>query len=169
MWLANLGHSEHLGSGWKGQYARVLRWHQRITSLGALDDATPAPFIAFDYLYAFFQNCFHLRDWLKNDGAVSEKSLRSFMSGNIEMAVCRDIANGTKHFRINRPSVDALPSIGREYHPPDSIGKRAGTTESYFVILEDRTSHAEVRFDLQDLADKCVNSWQTLLRTEGLL
>lgn len=91
------------------------------------------------------------------------------MTGNIEMAVCRDIANGTKHLRVNRPTLDAKPTIGREYHSADWPGKRPGTKESYFIILEDRQTQAEIRFDLQDLAGRCVRSWQELLRAEGLL
>ena len=169
MWLGDMGQSEHLAAGWRGQYDRVLRWHSRVTSLGSRDDATISPTTAFDYLYAFFQNCYHLRDWLENDGAISDRRLQSFMTGNVELAVCRDIANGTKHFRIQSPSIDSTPAIVREYHPVGWPGKRPGTSESYAVILEDRRSKVELLFDLQDLANRCVSSWRGLLQAEGLL
>lgn len=77
MWLAEIGLSEHLNSGWRGQYLRVLRWHERVTRLGSCDGETITLATAFDELYAFFQNCFHLRDWLKNDGAFSEQRLQA--------------------------------------------------------------------------------------------
>lgn len=169
MWLAELGLSEHSGSGWKGQLARVARWHERVQSLGARDDLSITPITAFDYLYAFFQNCYHLRDWLKNSGTLSESDLQSFMTDNEAMAVCRDIANGTKHLRITTPSIDANPAFGREYHPAGWPGKRPGTSESYFVLLEDRTTKAESRFDLQDLAARCLAEWEHLLRSRGLV
>jgi len=117
MCLADQGLSEHLGSGWKGQFARTIRWHERVAALGARDDLGISPTTAFDYLYAFFQNCYHLRDWLKNAGAASDAELQAFMTGNHEMAICRDIANGTKHLRISAPSVDAKPSIRARVSP----------------------------------------------------
>jgi hypothetical protein len=133
------------------------------------DDFGLSPVMAFDYIYAFFQNCYHLRDWLKNSAAVSEEALRHFMSGNVEMGICRDIANGTKHLRIHSPSIDANPSIGREYHPPGWPGKRPGTTESYFILIEQAGAGQEVRYDLVDLADRCVTHWTAFLKQEGLL
>lgn len=156
MWLGEKGFSEHTGSGWRGQFARVLRWRDRLDALGARDDFGLAPVVTFDYIYAFFQNCYHLRDWLRNSGAVKEDVLQQFMTGNVEMGVCRDIANGTKHLRITSPSVDAAPSIGREYHPVGWPGKRPGTTESYFILLEHSDTRQVIRYDLIDLADRCV-------------
>jgi hypothetical protein len=169
MWLADMGLSEHSGSGWQGQLARVARWHERVQGLGSRDDLMISPITAFDYLYAFFQNCYHLRDWLKNSGALSESDLQRFMTDNMAMAVCRDIANGTKHLKITSPTMDANPAFGREYHPPRWPGKRPGTSESYFVLIEDPANGTVSRFDLQDLAGRCLAEWEVLLRAKGLL
>jgi hypothetical protein len=45
--------------GWRGQLARVRRWHTRLRT------APPEDYL--DFLYAFFQNCDHLSDWIAID------------------------------------------------------------------------------------------------------
>jgi hypothetical protein len=124
---------------------------------------------AFDYLYAFFQNCFHLRDFLEHSGGASKAELQAFMTGNTAMAVCRDIANGTKHLKISRPSIDPKPAILREYHPPGWPGKKPGTSESYIVFVEDPRTEQVAPYELQELASRCLREWEIFLRSKGLL
>jgi hypothetical protein len=52
--------------GWQGQLARVERWHLR--AMSAVLAGEPH---AEDYIYAFFQSAYHLRDWLQNSAASS--------------------------------------------------------------------------------------------------
>ena len=54
--------SYHRSAGWKGQLERVKRWHTRVkeAARNGSDDLE-------DFAYAFFQNAFHLRDWIKNE------------------------------------------------------------------------------------------------------
>lgn len=58
---------------------------------------TPAD--AEDYLYAFFQNCYHLRDWLL--GTYSQDAIDDFLKSTLPMRICRDVANLTKHFALD--------------------------------------------------------------------
>lgn len=53
--------------GWRGQFARVQRWHGRCRAFrNARSD--PSHFHEYrDFLYAFFQNCNHLADWVTHD------------------------------------------------------------------------------------------------------
>jgi hypothetical protein len=56
--------------GWQGHLQRVERWHQRANH--ALDTYNGvAADDAIDFLYAFFQASYHMRDWLQNSGAAS--------------------------------------------------------------------------------------------------
>jgi hypothetical protein len=52
---------------WKEQWARLGRSYELITQTekGRPDDRN-SDFLK-DELYSFFQNCYHLKDWLKND------------------------------------------------------------------------------------------------------
>jgi hypothetical protein len=57
-----LGWSLHMTGGWESQLDRVKRWYHRAsTATNSID--------RFDFLYAFFENAFHLRDWLRDTNA----------------------------------------------------------------------------------------------------
>src|SRR5262249_28170885 len=91
------------------QLERVRRWHQRVRAAqpGSLDQA--------DYLYAFFENAFHLRDWLLDTDAVTSPQIEALFATHVEMRLCRDLANAHKHFSLRRPSQPEPPSEVREY------------------------------------------------------
>lgn len=121
---------------------------------GANSASTPEE--RFDFLLAFCQNCHALRDWFEKDGAVSKDQLDALMQSNQPLRVCRDIANGSKHLKVDRPSVDQNFSIGREYCGPE-------IPDRWFVIVGD---------DLVDtlaLASQCVDAWRMFLQDHGLM
>lgn len=145
-----IGWSAHKNGDWLGQLERVRRWHRRFGAVRAaagdtvgLDD--------LDLVYAFFQNSWHLRDWIEKTSGVAKAELDCFVSANQALRLCRDLANGTKHFSISSPSVDAHPSILREYLPPPIGGGQAG--HRWLVIAGERR-------DLFGLADECMSLWE---------
>lgn len=107
--------------GWHGQYRRMLRWRDRVCAI----DADRSSADQLDFLVAFFVACFHLRDWLKDSGVDAER-LNALFRANLDLRVCRDIANGFKHCRLDRePFHDPAFSVVREYVPagwPSSLG-----------------------------------------------
>jgi hypothetical protein len=80
-----------------------------------------------------------------------------------ELRVCRDIVNGTKHFRISEPSVDAEFSIVREYVPRPVGGGEPGHR---FVVHADENEVPRKR-DLLALADQCVELWEHFVEHRG--
>ena len=54
-----------------------------------------------DFLFAFSQNCAHLRDWLLTDKAIAQQDLDKFFATHDEMRVCQDICNATKHVAVD--------------------------------------------------------------------
>jgi hypothetical protein len=77
--------------GWQAQLDRVRRWYERVCKAQDPSDRC-------DFLYAFFENAFHLRDWLKDTGAESDVDLDRFFAENADMRLCRDLANSHKHY-----------------------------------------------------------------------
>ena len=83
------------------QFERVKRFLRRIENQDR--DSTEYD----DDLWAFFQNCYHLKDWLSHDSAVGGtfgkdgKDIDDYINGNIELAICADLANRTKHLELN--------------------------------------------------------------------
>lgn len=71
--------TSHLGTGWQDQRARVGRWHKRLTaiSFGIPTDVSKAE--ALDDVYAFFMNCYHLRDWIIKSGFRQQAEVDAFI------------------------------------------------------------------------------------------
>lgn len=150
-----IGWSVHRNGGWRGQLKRTQRWHNRIRALHN-EKGFQVDFEDLDLVFAFFQNCYHLREWVAISRDVPLNELDDFMIKHAEMRACRDIANGTKHFHITRPSVDAEFSVGREY-TQDNDGNPGQT---WFVI-------AGEKYDLFELASRCMKLWTEFLASRG--
>ena len=133
--------------GWRSQWDRVARWHRRaISAQNAVD--------RYDFLYAFFESAFHLRDWLADSGATTSETLESFFESSPEMRLCRDLANSHKHFSIRNPSQRHPPSELREYSPGTAnLGE-----DLSLVILSDGE-----KYDAFDLAQRIFNHWEAFL------
>lgn len=154
--------SRHKSHGWKGQYDRTHRWHDRVTRIGTRQTQSADTEAEHDTLYAFFQNCYHLRDWLLNSGAVQQRDLEDFFRIHVELRVCQDICNGTKHLGLDRPKVDGEFSIGREYVDPSDPRDRPHLNETWFVIA------AGEKYDLFDLAGRCMQLWDEFVHRHAL-
>jgi hypothetical protein len=72
--------------------------------------------VARDRLFHFFQDAYHLKDWIKNDPATKRLPVETAIAA--ELAVCADLANGTKHFRLD---------------PKKGPGPRTGDPSTAFV------------------------------------
>lgn len=88
-------------------------------------EPTPLPqtvIPARDVLYHFCCDVFHLRDWIAadvgddpsyhdNTATVRGQLNNDVIKRSVELATCRDIANGSKHLILDNPSfVDRMPS-----------------------------------------------------------
>ena len=100
-----LGWSAHMTGGWRSQLERVRRWHRRLQQAQSAQDRS-------DFLYAFFENAFHLRDWLLDTGDVPGHALKELFDQNEDMRPCRDLANSHKHYSLRDPSQPHPPSRG---------------------------------------------------------
>jgi hypothetical protein len=157
--------SSHDYQAWLTQFQRIRRWYKKVKEYEEKAQDIGFPGEAEDCIYAFFQNCFHLREWIEKSGVISKKELDSFVSSHLELRICRDICNGTKHMVIDQHSVDANFSTYREYDylsGPISPSQKSGTTT--FRILA-----AGKKYDMFDLADKCMSYWVDLLTLRKLI
>ncbi|MGL4577154.1 MAG: hypothetical protein ACRCV9_20375 [Burkholderiaceae bacterium] len=149
--------------GWRDQYHAVLRWHERVRQAA---NGTTSP-DELDFLLAFFTNCFSLRDWLLASKAVEQASIEEFFRSNVQMRLCRDIANGFKHMELRQPSVDATFSLQNEYVPKNWPGRYAYPNGKWVICADDETDWYQ--FGLVELADQCVEIWRDFLVQRGLL
>jgi hypothetical protein len=147
--------SVHTSNGWYGQLERMERFKTRALSADNEDDS-------LDFSFAFFQACFHLRDWIPTFENISpsdwNKQWGKFVHKNLCIKYCRDLCNVTKHMTINSASITENIVITRNFYEDGSeLGKFIGWT----LHIEDK------QIDLFELMNECTEAWKTFI-TEDL-
>jgi hypothetical protein len=112
-----------------------------------------------DELYTFFLNCYHLKDWLKNDNTfqVNGNVVEGYINNNDDLKLCADICNGIKHFTLNNPRSTESPSVGGQ---KISLKLGSGEPEISIKFIIDTTSGPRDGFEL---ATNCLDLWQNFL------
>lgn len=147
--------SWHKSLGWRAQFNRIRRWHRRLAGTHEVAEAE-------DHLYTFFQNTYHLRDWLLHDKAVPQADIEDLFRTHVELRLCGDLCNATKHFLLSAPKQPREFSLAREYR-----GARRGwfgpeRSETFVVMSDGQT------YDVLDLADACLRIWERFLHSHHL-
>jgi hypothetical protein len=141
---------------WKAQFARLERAYSRITQPYQSSVAYE------DDLQHFFQDCWHLKDWIKNDpGSGVAERIESVVASHRALRIVADLANGSKHLRRHS---------GREgaYVTSNSVTVHLGQAKpidvEYVITLADGTTMIA-----QTLAQEAFTTWQSILRDLGLI
>lgn len=142
--------------GWQGQFDRMERWHRR--ALDALASKHTGAGDAEDFVYAFCQSAYHLRDWLQKSGAASQADLDALMRSTPALKLCRDVCNGSKHLALNDTTTTDRIGLMREYVPPVTEDE-CGTIRPRLFAFEDRSGSVEL-VDLYELMSECTAAWR---------
>lgn len=143
------------------QFERMKRWYERIGKIdqGILHNL-PSDYY-HDVIYAFFLNCYHLKDWIKNDNDVEQskkEKVEPFISQNECMSVCADICNGIKHLERKSNRSDKDPEFGgRKFSL--NLGGPEPIIKVKFSI---RTKTGTI--DAFELASECVQKWEEFIK-----
>src|ERR1700730_1449742 len=140
------------------QYDRMKRWYGKFAELdqGRLHDVQSEYYV--DDIYAFFQNAYHLKDWLKKDVAVSvpvQKAVEPYISSDRSLKLCADICNNLKHLvRTKPPRSRENPQFGKKQF---NVTVTPGSPTTISLKYEINTNSGPV--DAFKLATDCVNAW----------
>lgn len=153
---------EKLFPNWRGQYDRMMRWYERFEEINReKKEKKPDFFKDHDTVYAFFQNCYHLKDYIINDPSVSlpKDDVENYIQRISCLKLCSDIANGTKHLKLTKsksglsPIIDPL-SVTCELTPKGKI-------KSYKIKYSIETEVGY--FDAFETATECVQRWKEFI------
>ena len=112
-------------------------------------------------MWAFFQNCWHLKDWIKNDPDVPSlvrASIEGDVKGSTELLVCADLANAAKHLVLTTSRVGAKHS-----HKNHLIVMGGQSTIEHLIDVGDGST-----IDGVELARRCVTAWESILERHNL-
>jgi hypothetical protein len=162
--------SIHRSGGWRGHYARVLRWHVRLTAFcetAYLHDTLADT--DFDDMLAFFVTCYHLADWLESDGAVPNKVADHYVRETLPLMVCRDICNGSKHAALTRQRSLREFAFHRQYRAPFVVAFAWEEPGYENPLAAPGYEHVRTEmFGVQQLADDCLTAWRAFFSAHSL-
>ena len=150
------------------QFERMKRWYERIKKI---DQGMPhnlsfinlPPDYFYDEVYAFFVNCYHLKDWINYDDTVeplTKEKVKPFIKKEECMSVCRDICIGIKHLKQEgTPWSGQVPTFGRR---EVSLSLEGGPKPIISVKLSIETKTGTI--DAFELASECVRKWGELIK-----
>ena len=134
-----------------------------------------------DLIYAFFQNCWHLKDWLKEDDRVrtlvkSDCGKKKKREGNgcgvcIEcfaicddyLSICSDMCNGSKHSNLKLAKRDKDTDMRKTILKVGVDQDRKLSITGEFVIL-----CKGKEYNALELARSCMTRWTTFISKYGL-
>ncbi len=165
------------GATWHVQYLRMYRSlrqlvaHARGERFGDDGDSEEAT----DALVHFFQDAYHLKDWIKNDEDVTAPELRRAIErelfgdrGPVVMRLCADMCNGAKHHTlfdtVKRFGMSGIASEHVMLRPATAgSGKRAQAPLHSWTLFADAQE-----FDALTAAHHVVDEWERWLAGRGL-
>ncbi len=147
---------------YREQYERMKRWYARFSVIdqGRLHDVTSDHYE--DDVYAFFLNCYHLKDWIKNDPAVgvaAQQGVEGFINSSRSLKLCADICNAHKHLRLTSSRSGEHPGFGKKHV---SLTLAVGSPPAISVKYEIDTATGPV--DAFTLATDCVKDWESFIQ-----
>ena len=162
--------------GWREQYERMLRSQRHLYDVANGVEHAGSD-TARDALYHCYQDAYHLKDWLKNDDAVTvdNDEIEAAVKNSRELALCADLCNGTKHRKLKGSKTGDIATAFTE----QSVQIRGRTAHlphlPQVIVAPGRASHSWLaesngeRYDAVELARLVVNAWNAWLREKRLI
>jgi hypothetical protein len=159
-------------SGWREQYDRMLRSYRLLTAVAAGREWASSD-EARDVLIHFFQDAYHLKDWINNDPqATTRTGVEQLVDASQPLSLCRDLCNGAKNPKLDptrRPRAGDSPAT----FTGQSVAVRPATIGSGLppdpALHSWVVSSGGVLYDAVALAGDVVNEWEQWLEGEGLI
>ena len=138
--------------GYRSQIDRARRFLERMEQPGMTE-------VDFqDMVWAFFQNCWHVKDWVFNDPVVDQVTKDAVSAGahaSVVLRVCQEMCNGTKH-------LGARPGASHDHI--DTTIVPGGPTIMDCLIDNGAGELVSGRM----LAHQCIAEWVSILESQGL-
>lgn len=149
-------------TSWRAQYQRLIRSRERITQ----------PYkssVAYnDDLQHYFQDCWHLKDWITNDtsSGISKKAILCEIRKQKALRVVADLANAAKHLEHKQDNRKWDSWEGAYITSTDvtvHLVQDKPIDVDYFVTLRDETT-----MSAQALVHDAFVAWSEVLSNLGL-
>lgn len=138
------------------QFKRLGRWYERFKNIndGQIHDKNSDFYL--DDVYAFFINCYQLKDWIKNDPSAASvvDRVEAYINNNPALSLCADICNGLKHLHLDSARSGERPKFGKK------VAKLRIGSGPITIALKYEIKTNSGTTDAFDLATKCMKAWE---------
>jgi hypothetical protein len=136
--------------------ARIERWYERICELDSGERHGTSIEMDADEFVVFFMFCYHLKDCIIKETDIPSNEVETFITQTPSLALCADIANGTKHFGIDE---------GRSFRSRNDLRMRPcvrleGDKVRPGLLI---TKNDGTQLHAIDLARECMEKWVEFL------
>jgi hypothetical protein len=145
------------------QWERVIRWYGRFKEISERKNISQSSSSDEDDVFAFFLNCYHLKDWIKNDPSANQMTdkVESFINKSPSLSICADLCNGLKHLTLDKSRSGKNPRFGEKtqrvyYHQAPIV-----VCQGYTIVAGTKT------FDAFDVAWQCMTDWHRFIYLKG--
>jgi hypothetical protein len=149
------------------QFKRLGRWYERFKNINDDQILDKSDEFYLDDVIAFFINCYHLKDWIKNDPAATSVAdkVEAYINNNLELSLCADICTSMKHLEFNR---NYLPrSGGKVSWNKKDVKLKVGSGERIIATKYRLDTKLGPR-DAFDIATKCIEAWDKFYSDNNL-
>lgn len=170
----------------ENQYRRVERAHDKIISDFESKTFSKSSQERLDDVYDFFFNCYHLREWIQEDGKIDQSvknNLPTFEKPNspVQFQICRDLCNKSKHVVLkNKPNdqnTKIIPYGSAIFKAPikdiEEVQKRGETLhikeEDGIFMGNYLVSFKGNQYDLKGIIQACMSIWKKFFEENDLL
>lgn len=109
-------------------------------------------------------NCYHLKDWIRNDPGAGQlkENVEAWINKSEALSICADLCNGLKHLTRESSRSGKNPRFGPKVHR-FAYGEEPQGISVGFLIETD--THC---YDAFGLAGVCLLDWQAFLDSSSL-
>lgn len=145
------------------QLVRIKRLLARFEALGRGVEHTQASPNYDDDVYSFFQNCYHLKDWIKNDPyCAAWPNVEVLINSNQDLQLCADLCNAQKHLSLTSSRSGQNPQFDGGLTKLD-ITEGGGPTTVRIAVSYNVTTTGAGTIDALTLARRCVGAWESFV------
>jgi hypothetical protein len=153
--------------GYRDQLDRARRFLERMEwSVDDMDDEGMTEVDFQDMVWAFFQNCWHVKDWVANDRNVPSAARNGVIAmalASVPLRVCEQLCNGTKLLGRARKKRRSKVRVAIHDHIETTIVRGGSITRDCMI---DNGTGKLVSGRL--LARQFIGEWESILQSHGL-
>lgn len=147
------------------QMARAYRFLDRYKAIGNISiESEPERMNDLeDFLWAFFQNCWHIKDWIRNDESLPKtvrEAVWEDVNCNKALLVVADLANGIKHFSRDA----ARERVGADFG--SIIVNENG--DGVLMLTHEVSVGDDMKRSALAVAEEAMNAWNEILFRHGM-